>query len=116
MKKGAAVLLLGAVVMANAAMASDAAKSSQPAAKPAAQATVKSEMARGAITALDAAKKTVTVKGASATWTFETASSTKFFAAKKSAAWGALKVGEQVSVHYQTQGNQKIASKISVIG
>jgi Cu/Ag efflux protein CusF len=117
-KKGAAVLLLGAAVMASAAMASDAAKSSQPAkpATPATQVVAKSEMAKGAITAIDAAKKTVTVKGTAATWTFETASTTKFYAAKKAAAWGDLKVGAQVSVHYQTKGNQKIASKISVEG
>jgi Cu/Ag efflux protein CusF len=114
-KKGAAVLLLGAAVMTSAAMASDAAKSSPPA-KPAAQVVAKSEMARGAISAIDAAKKTVTVKGTGATWTFETASATKYYAAKKSAAWGDLKVGAQVSVHYQTKGNQKIASKITVEG
>ena len=113
MKKGAAVLFLGAAMIASVAMASDAAKSSQPA-KPAAQVVAKSDVAKGAITAIDAAKKTVTVKGTSATWTFETASTTKFYAAKKSAAWGDLKVGAHVSVHYQTKGAQKIASKISV--
>ncbi len=114
MKKGAVLLLLGAVVMSGAALASETAKSTQSAAKPAVKAAVKMEMAKGSISAIDAAKKTVTVKGAAASWTFETESATKFVANKKAGAWGDLKVGEQVSVQFETKGAQKIATRIIV--
>lgn len=117
MKKGATVLLLGAVLMASAALATEPAKTTTPATKAAAKAPAAAEqMAKGAITALDAAKKTVTVKGTAATWTFETSSTTTFYANKKAAAWGDLKVGQQVSVHFQTKGAQKTATKITVVG
>jgi Cu/Ag efflux protein CusF len=112
-KKGAVVLLLGAVLTAGAALAGDAPKTT--AASSAKPAAAKPEMAKGTITAIDAAKKTITVKGAS-TWTFETGSTTAFVANKKAGAWGDLKVGEKVVVQFQSKGAEHVATKIVVEG
>jgi Cu/Ag efflux protein CusF len=109
-KKGAVVLLLGAVLTAGVALAGDAPKTTAAsAAKPAA----KPEMAKGTITAIDDAKKTITVKGA-ATWTFETGSTTAFVANKKAGAWSDLKVGEKVAIQFQMKGAERVATKVVV--
>jgi len=114
MKKAAAVLLTGAFLLSGGALASVA---GDHAATPSDQAPAAREMVlQGEIVALDAARKTVTVKGGAGQVVFRTENSTRFSRGENAAVWGDLKVGEKVSVTYREQDSEKVAVRIVLGG
>lgn len=112
MKKVAALLLAGAFLVTAGALASVA---GERAGSPADQTASEQEMTvRGEIVALDAAKKSVTVKGDAGEVVFHTETATRISRGESVAVWNDLKVGEKVSVTYREQGSQKIAVRITL--
>jgi len=113
-KQGSAVLLLGAMLVSGAALASEPPRHA-PSATPAVQhVAAKTWMTHGVISAVDAINKTVTIREGKASWTFETTAATTFLAAQKPGVWNDLKVGDKVAVAYQLRGTQRIAREVKV--
>jgi len=113
-KQGSAVLLLGAMLVSGAALASESPRHA-PSATPAAQhVAAKTWTTHGIISAVDASKRTVTVREERASWLFETTAATKFLSAQKPGAWNDLKVGDKVAVAYQLRGTQRIAQEVTI--
>jgi hypothetical protein len=72
--------------------------------------TVHAMSAKGAITAMDATAKTITVGDK----TFATTDTTKYMAHGKKSMMSDLKVGDMVSVSYTKDGDTMTATKVTV--
>ncbi|KAB2966984.1 MAG: hypothetical protein F9K18_04850 [Thermoanaerobaculia bacterium] len=113
MKKVAALLLAGAFLVTAGALASDVA--GERAATLADQSASAQEMTvHGKIVALDATKKSVTVKGDEGELVLRTETATRISRGENVLVWNDLKVGEEVTVTYREQGSERIAVRITL--
>lgn len=114
MKQGSAVLLLGAMLVSGAALASQPPRYAAATTPTTQQAVARTWKARGVISVLDAANKSLSIREGKTTWTFQTSADTQFLAAQRPSSWNDLKVGSKVTVAYVLRGAERIAEQIRI--
>lgn len=81
----------------------------------AAQSTGKPQIKlRGAVTAVDAAAKTITCHWKSGDMTFKTTDKTQYTMGGKPGSWADVKTGETVSVAYHDEGADHVAETVRI--
>jgi predicted AlkP superfamily phosphohydrolase/phosphomutase len=74
-----------------------------------------SRTTRGWVAAVDAATKTVKVKGKNDEVAFKLEDTGKVMEKNKTATFDALKPGEHVMIHYTGSGNERVASEVVIL-